>query len=219
MVDEIPPGVTNVDVQDFEDLDEEVRTCTEDVLIVDSMKGVENMIFDFVCRTQFKNNWDGFMDYWKGPRIHSPPVLERWLDRMSRHLARGCHVILIGHVATTELPNTMGADYQSHVLLMDDGDKGGMRSSVMRWAPNVLFMNISVEIEQSTKKGTGTERNIVKEGKAADIDNRILYTTKSPGHAAKNKLHLPPIIPLGKSAEEGFDNFVSSLPEKLRNEL
>jgi len=213
MVGEVLPNTTSVDTSSYEQLEKEVIHSTEDVLVVDSLKGVENLIFDYVCRTQFSSNWEDFGAYWKGQRINSPPVMDRWLDRLSRQLAAGRHVILIGHVATATLPNTMGADYLSHVILLDDGDKGGMRSSVMRWAPNVLFLNIDLAITRATE--TARDKTVM-EGKAADSDNRFIYTTKSPGHAAKNKLHLPPIVPMGASAEEGFNNFIKSLPKAVQ---
>jgi hypothetical protein len=219
MVGEIPANCTNVNVDNFEELDHETINTSEDTLVIDSLVGVQNMIFDFVCRTQFEGNYNSFMDYWRGPRMYAPPVFEKWIDRLSRHLAYGRNVIIIGHMSTVTLPNTMGADYLSHVIALDDGDKGGMRSSLMRWAPNVLFLNIDVAITRATQKGSGSERNIVMGGKADDRDNRMLYTIKSPGHAAKNKLHLPPVINMGASAQAGFDNFIKALPKVIKDEL
>jgi len=219
MAGDIPVNCKNVSVNSFEELDKEIVSTTEDTLIIDSLVGVQNSIFNFVCRTQFNGDFDKFTDYWKGQRINSPPVLEALLDRLSRHLSLGRNIIVIGHMVTTSLPNTMGADYLSHVIAMDDGDKGGMRSCVMRWAPNILFLNIDVSITRSTSKGTGSDRNIVMEGKADDRDTRVLYTIKSPGHAAKNKLHLPPVIHMGDSAAKGFENFIKALPKVIKDNL
>ena len=219
MVGEVPPGCTNTVVDSFEELDKETVNSTEDILVVDSLMGVQNLVFDYVCRTEFSNNKEDFTSYWKGQRINSPPVFEKWLNRLSRQLAAGRHVIIIGHMFTTSLPNTMGADYLSHVVSLDDGDKGGMRSVLMRWAPNVLFLNIDVAITRATEKGIGNERGIVFEGKADDRDQRFFYTTKAPGHQAKNKLQLPPVISAGGSAQEAFNNFIAKLPATVRNNL
>jgi hypothetical protein len=141
------------------------------------------------------------------------------LNRLAMHLAQGRNVIIIGHVVTAQLPNTLGADYQSHVVALDDGDKGGLRSTLMRWAPNVFFINIDVAITRATEKGLGADRNVVMAGKAADRDSRIMYTVKAPGHAAKNKLSLPPVISCGDSAEEGFNNFIKALPQHIKDTL
>ena len=218
MVGDIPDSVKSVVVDTFEELDHETNNCQEDTFVVDSLQGVQTAVFDFVCRTQYNGRWDGrdgFTSYWKGQRVDSPPVFNKWLDRLSGLLATGKNVILIGHVYTTMLPNTLGADYQSHVVAMDDGDKGGLRSCLMRWAPNVFFMNINVDIEVAT----ASDRGKTTAGKAVDTDKRLMYTQKAPGHAAKNRLRLPPIISLGNSASEGFDNFIKKLPEQVRNQL
>lgn len=218
MVGDIPSSVKSVTVHNFEDLDEQTKVVLEDTLVIDSLMGVQTYIFDYVCRTQYNGKWDGregFTSYWKGQRVDSPPVFDRWLDRLSALLANGKNVILIGHVFTVTLPNTFGADYLSHVVALDDGDKGGLRSCLMRWAPNVLFMNIDVNITRATE----VTNQIVMEGKAHDTDTRLLYTQKSPGHAAKNRLKLPPVISLGHSAKEGFDAFIKALPKVVVDTL
>lgn len=218
MVGDIPEGVISVDVDNFEELEKEVINSTEQTLVVDSLMGVQSFIFDFVCRTQYNGIWDGkegFTSYWKGQRVDSPPVFDKLLDRFSKILSQGRNVILLGHVFTVTLPNTLGADYLSHVVALDDGDKGGLRSCLMRWASNVLFMNINVDINISTK----SERRVTTEGKAYDQDKRCIYTTKSPGHAAKNRLKLPPVISMGDSAPEAFDKFIKALPDAVKMNL
>lgn len=217
--DEIPPGCRNVQINNFEELDKETVNATEDILVYDSLMGVQSAIFDYVCRTQFDSDWSKFTDYWKGQRIYSPPVFEKWLSRLSAHLAAGRHVIIIGHMLTDTLPNTLGADYKSHVIALDEGDKGGMRSVFMRWAPNVFFLNINIDIQRVTEEGTRANKGMVIEGKAYDRDQRVLYTVKAPGHAAKNKLQLPPVISMGDSAKQGFENFIKALPEHIRNKV
>lgn len=219
MVGDVPDGCTNVKVNNFEELDKECVNATEDTIVIDSIGGVQEKVFDFVCRTQFNGNFDDFSSYYKGQRSNSPPVFGRWLERLEKHLQAGRHVIVIGHMVTTSVPNTSGADYLSHVVALDDGDKDGLRQRLMRWAPNVLFLNIDVSITRATERGVGNEKGIVLEGKADDRDTRVFYTTKAPGHAAKNTLKLPPVIPAGFSAKEAFNNFISKLPASLRESL
>lgn len=219
MVGDVPENCTNIKVNNFEDLHQAVVSTTEDTLVLDSVGGIQEKIFDYVCRTQFEGNFEEFMSYHKGPRSNSPPVFGKFLELLDRHLQAGRHVIVIGHMITTTVPNTSGADYLSHVLALDDGEKDGMRQRLMRWSPNVLFLNIEVAITRSTERGVGNEKGIVLEGKADDRDNRFFYTTKAPGHAAKNTLKLPPVIPAGHSAQEAFNNFIAKLPAVLRDSL
>lgn len=218
MVGDIPDEVNNTPIDTFEELLEGTKESSADVDVYDSLMGIQTDLFDYVCRTKYNGRWDGkdsFTAYWKGQRVDSPPIFNKWLDMLSRQISQGKHVLLLGHMFTVTLPNSIGADYQSHVVSLDDGDKGGMRSTLMRWAPNVLFLNIDVDIERSVE----TERGKVMSGKAYDTDRRYLYTHKSPGHAAKNRLKLPPVIPMGDSPEEGFENFMKALPKQVRENL
>ena len=216
IVGEVPDTCTNHRVTNWETLRKKTREVKEGTLVVDALTGVQRKLFDFVCRTQYDGRWDGkdsFTSYYKGQRVDSPPVLMQWLDDLDELRHKGVHVILIGHMVTTTLPNTLGGDFLSHVIEMDDGDKGGCRSCVMKWAQAVLFMNIDISITRSTETSGG----IVTKGKGNDEDNRLIYTTKSPGHAAKNRLHLPGVINMGTSPKEAFTNLWKSLPQAYKD--
>jgi hypothetical protein len=218
MVGDIPSGCTNVTVNTFEALDKECSNVKEKTLVIDGLLELQTLIFDYVCRKHYDGVWegkDGFTSFFRGQRVDSPPYCIKLLDKLNMLLNEGKNVLLLGHVFTITLPNTLGADFLSHVVALDDGDKGGMRTVLMHWAPNVIFMNIDIAISRATE----TERRIVMEGKAKDSDNRLMYTMKSPGHAAKNRLKLPPVIPMGGSAEEAFQNFYNKLPQNIQDNL
>ena len=220
LVGEVLDNSANYQISNYESLVKRTKEVEEGTLVVDSLTGVQRQLFDFVCRTAYQGKWDGkdgFSSYWKGQRVDSPPTLMKWLDELERLRAKGVHVILIGHMVTTTLPNTMGGDFLSHVLEMDDGDKGGCRSTVMKWAQAVLFMNIDISITRVTGQDQSTK--LVTEGKASESDNRLIYTTKSPGHAAKNRLHLPPVINMGHSPRESFTNLWKAMPQVYQDLL
>lgn len=219
IVGEVPDGCTNVQITNWEQLVKEVKGCEENVLVIDSLSGLQTMLFDYVCRKVYSGIWDGkdgFSSYWKGQRVDSPIYLDALLNELDKLRNSGTHIILIGHMVTTTESNTLGADYLSHVLDMDQGDKGGCRSLITKWAQAVIFMNIDVAITRATELDKSRQ---VMEGKAKDDDNRLMYTTKAPGHSAKNRLQLPPIINMGDSAMTAFKNLWNHMPQIYKDLL
>jgi len=216
VVGEVPDNCENIEIGTYEELLNATKSAPQ-VLVIDSLSGLQNILFEYVCRVHYKGVWDGkdgFSSYYKGQRVDSPPILSAYTDMLNLLRNRGTHVILIGHMVTTTEPNTMGADFLSHVIDMDQGDKGGIRSVITKWAQAILFMNIDVAITRATE--TNKEK-VVMEGKAKDDDNRLMYTTKSPGHSAKNRLNLPPIIPMGNSSWEAFQALFKALPKPYKD--
>jgi hypothetical protein len=211
IIGEVPEGCNNYNVETWEALNGYLKKSTAEVWIIDGLSGLQKILFDYVCRTVYDGVWkgkDGFTGYWKGQRVDSPPILMSLLDNFSRERANGRHIILLGHMITETETNTLGADFLSHTIDMDQGDKGGCRGCITQWAQAVLFMHIDVSITRSTE----TERNVVLEGKAKEDADRLMYTTKSAGHVAKNRLGLPPIISMGHSAKEAFQNYWKEMP-------
>lgn len=210
LIDDVPQDCENINITDYSQLNANIREIESGTIVIDSTSGLQGLIFEYVCQTQHKGNWYNFTNFWKGQRIDCPPVLQETLDLCNIAREKGVHVIFLGHMATESQPNSFGADYLSHVILMDDGDKGGIRSTLMHWAQGVLFMTINIDVDRTTIADKTTKLTL--EGKAKDKDTRIMYTTKSPGHNAKNRLNLPPIISMGESADEAFSNFWKRLP-------
>lgn len=214
MAGEIPANCTNIDIDNFESLIRELKKIKTGVVVLDSLSGLQSILFDYVCRSRYEGDWNKFTDYWKGQRVDSPPYLIELLDLLDQLRMQGVHVILIGHMVTTASPNTLGADYLTHVIDMDQGDKGGLRSCITKWAQAVIFMHIEVAITRSTELA---KNKMILEGKAKDEDNRLMYTTKAPGHSAKNTLKLPPIIPMGTTPQEAFRNLWDKMPQAYKD--
>ena len=209
----IPKNCTNVNIESWEDLVQQTAKA-KCVLVIDSLSGLQQLLFDYVCRTAYNNKWEDFTAYFKGQRTDSPRILAKYLEILDHLNMKGIHVILLGHMVTTTEPNTLGADFLTHTIDMDQGDKGGLRSLITKWAQAILYMNISVDITRATEVN---KQKVVMEGKAKDDDNRLIYTSKAPGHAAKNRMLLPAIIPMGTSPQEGFKNLWTSFPESYQN--
>jgi len=216
LIGEVPADCINHPIESWEDLMYATKKITEGVIVIDSLSGIQKILFDYVCRTVYNGDWDKFTSYWKGQRVDCPVFLDNYLHLLDALRHQGVHIILIGHMVTTAESNTLGADYLSHVIDLDQGDKGGLRSCVTRWAQAVLFMNIDVSITRATE--LAKDRTVL-EGKAKDDDNRLIYTTKAPGHSAKNRLQLPEIISMGESATEAFKNLWSAMPKVYQDLL
>lgn len=209
LVDEVPSGCTNVNITSWAQLRNECKKTDHTTIVIDSLSGLQELLFTHVCKEVYKNNWADFTSYWKGQRVDCPVFLDALLSLLDEARRNGINIILIGHMVTTQETNTLGADFLSHVIDLDQGDKGGLRSCVTKWAQAVIFMNIDVAITRATE--LAKDKTVI-EGKAKDDDNRLMYTTKAPGHSAKNRLKLPPIIPMGESATEAFKNLWKCLP-------
>lgn len=214
IINEVPEGCANYTIHSWEQVVQHTQSMEETVLVIDSLSGLQKLLFQYVCKTAYKDDWEKFTAYWKGQRVDSPAVLSSYLNLLDKLRGQGKHIILIGHMVTVQEPNTLGADYLSHVLALDDGDKGGLRSCIKQWAQAILFMNIDIAITRATETG---RNQIVMEGKAKDDDNRLIYTTKAPGHSAKNRLALPSIIPMGSSASEAFQALWDKMPQKYKD--
>jgi len=175
--------------------------------------GLQALLFDYVCRKEYNGQWegkDGFNSYWKGQRVSSPPMLRQLMDRIDFYRSEGRHFILIAHAVTESVTNALGADYLAFSPDLDQGPQDGCRSVLTKWAQAILFMTIDINIATATEREKHTERTI--EGKASQETVRLIYTTKGPGHSAKNRLGLPEIINMGKSSKEAFGNFFKNLP-------
>lgn len=213
---QVPDNSLNYVITSFQQLVQAVTKVNKGTIIIDSTKGLQNKIFDYVLATHYQNSTKDFHAYSSGSRKESPVVLQQFLDICNNKANEGVNIILIGHVGTISLPNTMGADYLCHVINLDDGDKGlGMRSTLTAWAGFIFFLNLQVDITRVTEATKG----LAMEGKAREEDNRVIYTTLSTAHQAKNRWGMPPVIPMGKSPQDAWANLSKHFPEAYRKEI
>jgi hypothetical protein len=201
----LPENITNYNIDSYEEVLFLIKKTKAKTLVLDSLSGLQQLLFNFVCRTHYDGNWEAFTSYWKGQRVDSPAIFQSLLDECNEARARGVHIVLIGHMITIEMKNSMGPDYMCHALELDGGEQGGVCSVARKWAQAILFMNIDISINRIEK--TDSKTKTILSGKARDTEMRIMYTTKSTNHSAKNQLDLPPVIALGESSQEAFNNF------------
>lgn len=205
----VPDNTTNDDIRDYETLVAQTKAMKSGTILIDSLKGFQAILFDYVCRKYYDSSQKEFNSYSSGARKESVTVLQNYLDLLSQKTAEGVNVLFLGHMGTASMPNALGPDILCHVISMEDGDKGGIRSTLTAWAGFIFFLNLQIEITRSTEKEKGT----VMEGKVDSGDTRIIYTTTSLSHQAKNRWNMPNQIRMGKNADEAWSNLCKHIPE------
>ena len=212
-VGEVPEECVNINVDSHKTLFKELRSLQDfATVVIDSTSGLQRIVFQHIIDTCYNGATDKFNAYYTGPRQDGPIFMGEVCQQFDLIRAKGCNVIVLGHRRVQDMKNPMGADYNSNVLQMDES----AREVMVNWAQATIFMTLDISITTTTK--TNKERQVTA-GKASDVDNRVMYTQMSPAYQAKNRLHLPPVIPMGNSAQQAFKNFVSKLPDNIKKRM
>lgn len=211
-VGEVPDGCSNIEIETLPQLKKELSHKTDAAtIVVDSLSGLQELIFEELIETKFGGSADDFFSYYKGPRQHAPIVAGELCQLFENLRNVGKHILLLAHDCTDLVKNPRGLDYTTIELAADIG----IRDVFKKWAQCILFMTLDPSVARVTKE----QRKVAIEGKMEDEDMRVMFTQKSLVHSAKNKLHLPILIPLGGSAQEAYKNFTSKLPPNFKEML
>jgi hypothetical protein len=154
-------------------------------VVIDSVDFLERLIWDHVCKERNVDNIED-IGYAKGYTFaitHWETVLTG-LDALRND--RDMMIILIAHakIERFENPETDAYDRYSPKLHKHAS------ALLQEWCDEVLFCNYKVHTTQ-TEEGFGKKRN-----RAIGDGERIIRTTERPSHLAKNRLNMPPEIPL-----------------------
>jgi len=216
----IPEGAENINVEDFSEIISEMKGAkeTHQTVIIDSLSGVSQFIKEEVIQHCFEGTVDERMKefgaFSNGWRIHAPTWAAKLESTCELLRSKGINVILIGHDKNETEKNASGPDFQATMIDMEKWPRGVLT----KWAQAVLFMTMDYDTVASKKwKGKTTEAKVT-DSLDDDVD-RIMYTTKHPGHSAKNRLNLPTYIHMGESAKQAYSNFVKELPEPIQKKL
>jgi hypothetical protein len=205
---EVPSGIEFIYVTEWEQFIKILKEADEyKTVVIDGISGLQQILFDFVRKTMYGNDTAKFTAYYSGPRQSSPLVFMEIETTLEYLRQKGTNVILLGHMKTETVPNALGQAYSTHAPDMDEA----IRGIITKWAQAILFMNLDVSFEgnNSNKKGSVAD----------DKSHRLMYTTKAPGHWAKNRIGLPEYIGLGSSPSEAYANFVRSLKPQYKEHL
>lgn len=171
------------------------KTC-----VVDTLNGVENLLYDFVCREDYGGRWSGgkdsFMSWHQGYRAatnHWQEMLDI-LDDLRSH--RNMAVILLAHQQVTSYDNPEGSDY--HRITPDLYKE--QYHLVRKWTDGIIYLNFLTEVND--------------DGKGVDGTTRVGYTERRAAFDAKNRYGLGSFFSLGENAQEAWSNFTSLFKKK-----
>lgn len=210
-VGEIPPGCTNFDVTDYSSLLMLLRQVDCATIVLDSLTGFQQLLFDHIVKTIYGGDKKKFSAFSVGSRKDAPTYMPELFGLLESKLKKGMHIFITCHRTTESIEDPLNPDHISYGLNLDRG----IRERWEAWAPNILMLTQHINIGAVTKE---SRSNAILEGKAIADDLRLLYTTASPSHPAKNKLKLPSYIPLGKSPQEAWKNFWDKVPEVFKEQ-
>lgn len=209
----VPPNCENVKCDTLPKILQELKKArnSERTVVLDSGSGVQPTIFSHSISEDYEGDDQKFFDYYKGPRMTCPRYADLLCAEFEALRDAGVNVIFICHEKKGLVRNPRGVDYQSVDLDMDEG----IREVFKKWAQCILYLCLDPNMERVTK----TIAKKATEGKMKDDDVRVMFTTSSLVHSAKNKLGLPVLINLGDSEQEAYANFLQSLPTNFKEFL
>lgn len=211
LIDEVPEGCSNVRIKDWRHFKEEIDDPSPATIVVDSSSGLQQILFDFIIRTKYDNNEEEFFSFYKGPRQVAPRYIEELCTTFENLRNLGKNVLVLSHTDNDLFRNPDGLDYTKVEINMDKGP----REPLVNWSQSILYMCMDTGTERVTK----SKGDKAVEGKMRQGDVRVIKCSKSMTYTSKNKLKLPPVIPMGDSAEDAFMNFFQKLPPKIQASL
>ena len=214
-VGEVPQGVTPLIVKDYEDVKVAISACQAKTLVIDSISGLQEFLVKYITNTVYGGSFKAFKSFYNGLRQDCPREVAEIIDLLEFIRNKGTNVLICAHRQTATEDDPSGPDIRVQTLFGDIGVTGPF----MKWAQATLFLAGKKQVDIVTKSvGFGGQSKVL-EGKATAGVSRLMYTQFSGSHVAKNKLHLPPVIAMGKSAEESWSNFCKALPESIQKNL
>lgn len=208
------PDIEHFQIENWTSLIKAIKGCPErSTFGLDTLSGLQQILFEHVCRTCYAGDWEKFTSYWKGQRVDSPKVLDELFTALENARNRKVNIVLLGHAKLEESVNTIGANCLVRTIDLDKEVLAMFR----KWAQGIMFMALDTVITVATEVDKASKVAIA--GKAKDMDNRVMYVQQSPGHSAKHRNLFKPDLPLirmGGSSKEAFLNFYKQLPEAYR---
>jgi hypothetical protein len=166
-------------------------------VVVDTIDWLEHLIFHCVAKEASKGNISD-IGYGKGYEAAKDKwdFLLRGMDVLRTQ--RGMMVILLAHAKVTRFENPETDAYDRYDLDLHKSSAG----MIQEWCDEVLFASSRV-FTRTEELGFGKERKI-----AVGSGERFIRTTETAAAVAKNRLRLPPELPLD------WNEFAKFLPAK-----
>jgi hypothetical protein len=169
-------------------------------LVLDTLNGAERLCFEHVCDRDFSGNWgrSGFAAYGAGHEL-AATEWRRLLDALDGlRTKRRMSILALAHTKIGTFRNPEGTDYDRYTVDLH-GKTWGVTH---KWADLVVFTNFVAHVDARSNDA---------KGKARGGSRRVLFTTHTAAHDAKNRHGLPDQIDGGSSASEAWANFTAAL--------
>lgn len=214
---QLPPTPHFPEIENWPDLLAAIKALRNEEhsyksLVIDTANGCERMCHEYVCSRDFNGDWGerGFASYQKGYDV----ALADWrmflneLDKL--RIEKMMTIFMLVHTRIKTFRNPAGADFDKYSPELNDKTW----SLTKGWLDNLLFGNFEVTVTDGTRVA-----NSNKKGKAAELSQRMLYTSSdNPVFDAKNRLGLPPEIEMGSSPAEGWLNLTNAIKAARKQE-
>jgi hypothetical protein len=144
-------------------------------VVVDTIDRLESQLVKDVCAKAKKETLEDF-GYGKGQEV----VGQRWrelLHLLESARAAGRSIVLVSHLARQTVKDPTLGDYHIYTGAITKQ----AWAATFQWADNVLYASYEAGAKDGRQYLTGA---------------RILHTVKGSGFDAKNRLSLPPVLPL-----------------------
>lgn len=159
-------------------------------VVVDSADWLEQLIWKQVCEKRgVKSITD--IDFGKGYG-EAATIFRSILGALDGCRAAGMHVVILSHARAVKVePPGQQAYTRYEPKLQKSTGNGPSASEILQeWCDELLFCNYRVDV-RNEDAGFNRERGI-----AAGKGERVIFTQEGPAHLAKNRLRLPPELPL-----------------------
>jgi hypothetical protein len=175
-----------------------VMEHTHRTLVIDTLNGVEQLLFKHIIKTKCDNDPEKFDAYGRGPKI-AAQYWQDLLDPLDSCRRRGMSILLLAHARISKFSNPEGDDYDRYSPDMDKYSWAVLH----KWLDMILFGNFEVFTTKTVKSAA--------KAKAEGGTSRILYCERTAAFDAGNRHGLPAEIELGNSPAEAFKAFLTSL--------
>jgi hypothetical protein len=169
----------------------EYSTC-----VIDTADAMEDMIHSEVCK---KNGWESIEDagFGKGYNMATERFLLA-LASFDRLIEQGIQVIVLAHSLVRNFSNPSGADYSRYELTLFKGSNQPGPAPILKAWTDCLLFACYADTAKLNKQDQGSDE-VLKRGKGV-TGTRVLKTEHAAAWDAKNRLGLPPEIPLSYEA-------------------
>lgn len=159
-------------------------------VFIDSLDWAQELNFDYVCR---KHNAQSIEDANGGYGKGYVEALREWrklLDNLDKlRFKKNMNIILTAHTEVRKVQDPRLPTYDTYAIKLNKRAS----SVIEEWCDVILFATWDVTVREV--KDGGAKRSM-----ALSDAPRVMHTDLSPLYTAKNRYHLPPILPLSWAA-------------------